>query len=903
MVLAIAGAFAAYILIDQSQPFSTLREYRTRFKGLPDLLNYGVPIKDGMWLGKDGSLHAAFYYTGEDMDSASEDEKASVARIVNAALSRRGTSWMYHIDALRDSISAYPGEGSFANKTAWLLDEERRRQVMRTGTRFTSEYAIWFTYLPPVDAEVTASDYLIEGKTREDRSASLSRVTALFEGGLRDVQDALTSALQIRRMNTDEMLSHVVRCMTGEKHPIKYTPEYADLDAYLGARDFYVGLKPRLGSEHGAKHIRPIAIVGFPTESYPGILDGLNRLGLSYRWSTRFIPLDQMDAEKQIEKIRKKWAQKRKSLRNVIKDSQGGMTADTNLDAARNVNDCVIAAGENSEGAVKFGYYTGVIVITADSEENADRDARDVVKLVNNAGFVARVEDLNAVEAFLGTLPGHGYMNVRRPIMHTANLSDLLPLTGIWPGKAVNPAPPELFPANSPPLAVVATTGETPFNLNLHVGDVGHTLIVGPTGAGKSVLLNFIAMQWQRYENAQIFYFDKGYSSFASCNASGGAYYEIGLPGAIELYPFAHIDEPTEREWAQTWIESIVKIQTHSEVVLPHLKRAIGAALETISQSPPEMRTLGEFTAQLQDPDNELQQIMFSYTKAANNIAGNILDGRGDSIASSRFTVFEMQHIKNLNKEAQATLLLAIFHRIERELTHNYPTLIVLDEAWLYLDNPVFEDMIREWLKVLRKANASVVFATQEVNDILNSPIAETIKQACSTRIFLPNPEARGAVEAYESLRLTKGQIERLARLQKKRQYYYISEYGRRVFELNLGSVALAFCAQSNAERVGKIRELMEIDAELWPAAWLHFLGSEQEATAWVTLEPSGSSGTTMFGDVRLDFANVDTIDEMPSAYASAQADASIPSGNVASLFRDIPLPMFRDTPLPMSLV
>lgn len=896
MVLAIAGAFSAYILLDQSKPFSKLREYRTRFKGLPDLLNYGVVVKDGVWLGKDGSLQAAFFYSGEDLDSASEDEKAAVARNVNAALSRRGTSWMYNIDALRDSVSSYPVEGAFANKTAWLLDEERRRQVLRAGARYTSEYALWLTFLPPVDAETSAADYLIEGKSREQRADALGRVAALFEGGLQDLQDALSSALQIRRMNTDEMLSYVVRCMTGENVALKYTPEYPDLDAYLGARDFYVGLKPRLGGEHGAKHIRPVAIVGFPTESYPGILDGLNRLGLCYRWSTRFIPLDQMDAEKQIEKIRKKWAQKRKSLKNVIKESQGTPTADTNLDAARNVNDCVIASGENAEGAVKFGYYTAVIVVMSDSEEAADREARDVVKLVNDLGFVARVEDLNAVEAYLGTLPGHGYMNVRRPIMHTANLSDLLPLTGVWPGKSKNPAPVELFPANSDPLAVVATTGATPFNLNLHVGDVGHSLIVGPTGAGKSVLLNFIAMQFQRYQDSQIFYFDKGYSSYASCNASGGAYYEIGIPGAIELYPLTNVHEPGEREWAQTWIESIVKIQTKAEVVVPHLKRAINSALLTIAESPAEMRTLGEFTQQLQDPDNELQQIMFSYTKAANNIAGNILDGRRDSIASSRFTVFEMQHIKNVNKEAQATLLLAIFHRIERELTHNRPTLIVLDEAWLYLDNPVFEEMIREWLKVLRKANASVVFATQEVNDILNSPIAETIKQACSTRIFLPNPEAADTVKAYESLRLTKGQIDKLARLTKKRQYYYISEYGRRVFELNLGPVALAFCAQSNADRVSKIKELMEIDVELWPAAWLHYLGAEQEAAAWVTLQPSGAAaGASMFGDVSLNLeipADLELSAQIAPEIATVDRNVFSDAENIASLFRDIPLPL-----------
>ncbi len=133
-------------------------------------------------------------------------------------------------------------------------------------------------------------------------------------------------------------------------------------------------------------------------------------------------------------------------------------------------------------------------------------------KILENLGFTARVETVNAVEAFLGTIPGHTIENVRRPIMHTLNLAHLMPLTTIWPGLARNPCP--FYPQPAPPLTFAATTGATPFRLSLHVGDVGHTLVLGMTGGGKSTLLGLLMAQHYRYAKAQIFAFDKGYSAF-----------------------------------------------------------------------------------------------------------------------------------------------------------------------------------------------------------------------------------------------------------------------------------------------------------------------------------------------------------------------------------------------------
>src|SRR5438477_7997377 len=180
----------------------------------------------------------------------------------------------------------------------------------------------------------------------------------------------------------------------------------------------------------------------------------------------------------------------------------------------------------------------------------ADLVAGEILKVLNDAGFPGRIKTVNALEPYLGSLPGHGYPNLRRPLLSTRNIADLLPVTSVWPGPATTPAP--FFPPQSPPLCWAATDGSTPFRVNLHDSDVGHTLVLGKTGSGKSVLLALLAAQFRRYSGAQVFAFDVGYSMWTLASAAGALHHDLaaGRPDALKLQPLAAIDEPTERAWA-----------------------------------------------------------------------------------------------------------------------------------------------------------------------------------------------------------------------------------------------------------------------------------------------------------------------------------------------------------------
>ena len=148
------------------------------------------------------------------------------------------------------------------------------------------------------------------------------------------------------------------------------------------------------------------------------------------------------------------------------------------------------AMGVAAAGDVQFCQYTASIICLDEDPDRLDENTRVVMKTVQNLGFSCRVEDVNAVEAWRGSLPGDGYCNVRRVLLHTLNLADMLPVTSVWAGLRDNPS--SLMPKKSPALLYAATSGATPFRFNLHVSDLGHTLVIGPSGSGKSTALGLI---------------------------------------------------------------------------------------------------------------------------------------------------------------------------------------------------------------------------------------------------------------------------------------------------------------------------------------------------------------------------------------------------------------------------
>jgi len=803
-----------------------LKLFKNRQKGLPDLLSYAALIDDGILLNKDGSLMAGWFYRGIDTESAAEIERNQLSAKINKVLAKLGNGWMTNFDVIRWQARDYPQpqESHFTDPITRLIDDERRAQFNTKGAHYESVYVLILTYLPPPHQQSQLTELIF---SREDTAEKLGLTNVLLEqykSSLLEVEDGLSCAISLQRLKgenyrdgqgeqhiNEQLLQYLNYCITTENHAINLPPCPMYIDAIIGGQEFYPGLTPKIAN----KFIQVIAINGFPQESFPGMLLSLEQLPIQYRWSTRFIYMDSTEALAHLKKFRRKWQQKiRGFMDQVFRTSKGVI----DLDAMQMVNDTDEAIAESASHLVAYGYYTSVIVLSDENEHLLVEQSRYLRRIIQQLGFDCRIETVNATEAWLGSLPGHALPNLRRPLLNTMNLADLLPLSTIWSGEEYNPCP--YYPVQSPPLLYAATQGTTPFRINLHVNDVGHTLIFGPTGSGKSTLLALIAAQFCRYPQAHIFAFDKGNSLFALTMAIGGQHHEIAGDTPLHFCPFSSLQTDYDFAWAQEWIEQLIILQ--GVKLLPEHRNAIHHAMELLRKN--ESKTITDFVANLQN--KTLREAMQYYT--VDGALGKLLDNERDTLNLSRFHTFEIESLMNLGDKALIPILLYLFYRIEKQL-QGQPTLLILDEAWLMLSHTVFRNKIREWLKVLRKSNCAVVLATQSLSDATRSGIVDVLHESCPTKIFLPNPSAaeQGSQEFYHHFGLSQRQIQIIAEAIPKRQYYYTSPLGKRLFELNLGPIAMAFVGASGKEDLKTLKHLVNIDPEYWMWQWLMLRGVE----------------------------------------------------------------------------
>ena len=267
-------------------------------------------------------------------------------------------------------------------------------------------------------------------------------------------------------------------------------------------------------------------------------------------------------------------------------------------DAHNKALDADAALQELGSDAIGQAFVTATVTVWDDDISAAEEKLRLVEKVIQGRDFTCMVESVNAVEAWLGSLPGHVYANVRQPPVSTLNIAHMIPLSAVWAG----PARDEHLGA--PALFFARTEGATPFRFSLHVGDVGHTLVVGPTGAGKSVLLALMALQFRRYPNNQVFAFDFGGSIRAAALAMGGDWHDLGgalsddASEPVALQPLAGIDDAAERAWASEWIANILARETI--VITPDGKDHLWSALTSLASAPPAERTLTGLSVLLQ---------------------------------------------------------------------------------------------------------------------------------------------------------------------------------------------------------------------------------------------------------------------------------------------------------------
>jgi len=754
--------------------------------------NFITKFHEGVVVHKNGALQRTFSYRAPDIDSSGAFEINALAVRVNDFTKRLGSGWAFHLEAQRYQIQDYQA-AYFDTLAPYLIDREREASFRSAGRHFDSIYFLTFTWKPPSENVKKLTSMFIQKPGGDGEEISIKQNVEYFVNESNAVAGLLANNLWLAPLDNEETVMYLHSTVSFKRHPIRFNFTRILLDRILPDSELDTSLTMRLGDYY----IPIIGVNDFPDESYPAILDDLNRARFEYRWVTRYICLDKEEGKKEARKKEKSHRGSRKTFfQTFAEQTSGEPTQAVNHAAGIKENDSIDAGIEIDTDIASLGYLTSTVMVWDKNLKKAQEKADMVKTIINSKGFTCKDETFNAMEAYMGMLPGQCTANYRALPVMSNTMSHVVPLSSVWAGFSRNEHALQVTGISTPHVTCSTVEG-TPFFLNLNVGDVGHSAIWGPTGAGKSTLLNLLEMQALKYPGSLVVVFDKGRSCRQSCLAFGGLFFEPAaenIAGA-RFQPLGDLDSDIDITNAIDFIETCITV--NQEIVTPPMRAAIKEAVERMSEISLERRTLTTFLQYVnyQDPETRrpvLNEILGDYVIGGKY--GKIFDADASGISTdTRFLAIEMEALMNRGETCVVPALVYLFALVEKKFDGRLAFLI-LDEAWLFLKNEAFADKITEWLKVLRKKNVYVIFATQDVYDVASSPLKTTIIQQCLTKIYLADPSAatHAMAQVYREFGLADSEILLIASAAMKRDYFYTSPAGRRMFQLDLGPLTLS---------------------------------------------------------------------------------------------------------------
>lgn len=779
----------------------------------------------------DGSMFRVYSFRGPDMDSSTPSELMLYMASINNAIKPLGSGFVMYFDAQRHRSKDYDHSTMPTALTQQMEDE--RQAYYGSELHYETSFYLVLYHVPPATIRSKIESFFVE-ESRHNREGDKEAAEEDLRLYKKTNKDFLATAhlleellkhwfKELTPLSPEETLAYLHNIVSDHRMEKVAVNNTRFIKEYITDSSLTTGREPILGK----KYMKVITIMNFPPASSPGLLNNFNSLPFEYRWVSRFITLSKLDAAQEIKDCQQRWSQQVKSIITQAKEAIFPETRSENAideNALNNSEDASGAAAELAQDAVSYGYLTITMFVFDENKEHCDALADKVLEQINTMGFTGYIETDNSIEAWRGSMPGCYRCNVRRPLVNSLNFCHLAPATAMWPGDRRNDC------LKGPVLLYTDSSGFTPFRLSLHYGDVGHTMIAGPSGAGKSVLLNTIEAHFLKYPNSNVFVFDKAASSRALTYAVGGNFYNLAAEGSHDLsfQPLADIDDDNEIKWAKEWILSYLRQKGMK--ITPIEDNFVWKALLSMREFSPELRTLSTFSSMVQDQD--IRQGILALTKAGSY--GGLFDNDHDFAGEGRWQVFEMETLMNTPAIVPSTLDY-LFHKIEHQLKHaSGPSIIVLDECWLFFDNPAFRSKLREYFKDMRKKNTSIIFATQNLADVGNKPdLMSTVMENCPNRIYLPNVNASNDLnrQMYFAFGCNERQVELISELTPKRDYYYSCENkGNRVFQLSLQPSELPFVTATNKSDQIEINKMIK-DGRIknFVENWLKFKNADRE--------------------------------------------------------------------------
>lgn len=525
-----------------------LRELRQEDPRLGHLTWWDTLATPGIMQLRNGALMAVLRFAGPDLHSAQDSALIAQAGRLNALLRRLDGGWGLTTEARRHEVQDYPAS-AWPDPVSAAVEARRRQILTRPGQHYVTTQYLSLVYRP---TGVVIPDWKRLLYDNLPPAAGVEEPLERFDEAIARTQGLLHDCCPVvERLEGSDYLTYLHSTVSFKAQRIAVPQQTCFLDTYLTDTDLHRRWQPPSllrWPQLGAQWLRCISVKAYPAETHPGILATLETLPLEYRACLRYIVLERAKAISELRKYRKAHYGQRVSAGAAFVEKTTGkateLLEETAMDLAEEAN---LAQQDVQHNRVSYGYLTQTIVVWDTDFAQAKAKAEMVEEALNQAEFTAKIETVNTMAAWQGTLPGDMVSNVRRPPLHSHNLAHLMPATSTERGRAWNPH------VGAPALLLATGRGHTPFWLNHHVGDVGHFQVVGPVGMGKSTLLALMALQWRRYTGGQVFAFDKGCSLKCATYAVGGQWYDVGAELATQFHAGAHLDDADFMPWRLAW--------------------------------------------------------------------------------------------------------------------------------------------------------------------------------------------------------------------------------------------------------------------------------------------------------------------------------------------------------------
>lgn len=630
---------------------------------------------------------------------------------------------------------------------------------------------------------------------RSQIDSDLARLTSQVQAFVRQLADFI----QIEVLNQQGQFRFFRRLLNYDDWRVAGRPKHTQFLDYQVVNSNLEAERDHL--RVGDHFVRVLTMKEAVAETRPLVLDSLLKISGNFYVVTEWAPITTERARKEVNKRRRHFnVSKTGFISQLGNDPAKTNPRDVLIDESKqadieNLGDCLRVLGDGQY----LGDFSLTIVLYGRDWHELDQLVGEFTGVFTNADGNLFVETYNQLNAYFATVPGNYALNLRRMYLLNSNYADLSFLFTIHPGEKTNAH------LGTEYLAVLETDNQTPYYLNLHEGEVAHTLILGMTGSGKSYLCNFLLQNAQKYDPLT-FVFDIGGSFESITTIFGGSYLNVCQEARdFTINPFSL---PYEKENLQ-FLFSFFRVLTEGNDERFRLdfkeERRLWDAIERTYLLEPGQRTVSNFANIIGDLKDRLHR----WTRAGQY--GFLFDNAEDTLSFKRFQTFNF-HGWSDAPEVLEPLLFYVLHRASNEI--GYPANLgtfktfLMDEAWLFMKNETIRNYVVQAQKTWRKHNAAMILATQSIKELEQSGMLQTVAESCPTKIFLANPEMNRDVYR-EAFHLNETQVEIIVGLVPPGQMLVRKAQISKKVHLNVDSVT-HWMATNNARDNLKKREYFE---------------------------------------------------------------------------------------------